>query len=129
MSAIAGPIVKFTVDGREFAVKSDSNSMRSIGGKSNTVDPLGNGSAILVQNDILWEISDVELEIDDLRGDHEFLQDRSNSSRFYAFTAKYSSGVVYQGTGHIIGEMKYDNLKSTMTIGASGPGRLTQQQV
>ena len=67
------------------------------------------------------------LEIDDSRGDHEFLQGLSDRNDFFPIAITYASGVTYQGTAQITGEMQVSSQAQTAAVSFMGPGILTPQ--
>lgn len=127
MPAIAGSMESITIDGRSFAVTADADTSRKLGGFENEVQSNGDGTARTVKTRVPWSLTGVVAEIDDTQGDQEFLQSLQNSNRNVPITATYVSGVTYQGTGQIIGEVVFNNQSSTASLDLSGSGELTPQ--
>ena len=113
MAAVGGSIESVTLAGREFAVAADAESQRKLGGFENEVQANGGGTARLIKTRVPLAIDGVVLEIDDSRGDAEFLQDLSNSPDFFALGITYASGITYQGTAQLVGETQASSLNAT----------------
>lgn len=128
MTAIGGGYESVTVNGRTFTVAFDSDANRQIGGRVNEVQMNGQAlSARLIKTNTKWMVSGMTISIDDDAGDQEFLQAQANINGFFPISFTESSGLVWQGTGQITGEMSKSSQSATMPLTFSGPGVLTQQ--
>lgn len=127
MAAIGGSIESVTLDGREFPVAADAESQRKLGGFENEVQANGDGTARPIKTRVPWSIDGLTIEVDDSRGDHEFLQALSDRNDFWAVSITYASGIVLQGTGQITGEMQVSSQNATAEVSLMGPGILTKQ--
>lgn len=127
MPSVGGSIESVTLDGREFAVAADAEAQRKLGGWENEVQANGNGSARLIKTRVPLMIDGLTLDIDDSRGDHEFLQELSDRTDFFPIAITYASGVTMQGTANITGEMQVSSQASTAAVTLMGPGKLTPQ--
>ncbi len=127
MPAIGGSIESVALAGRLFPVAADAEAQRKLGGFENEVAANGDGSARIIKTRVPLSISDLTLEVDDDRGDHEYLQELSNRSDFFPIVTTYASGVSYQGTAIITGELTVSSQQQTAAVSLSGPGVLTKQ--
>ena len=128
MPAIGGSIESVTMDGRNFAVAADAEAQRKLGGFENEVQANGDGAtARLIKTRVPLSLDGLTIEIDDDRGDHEFLQELSDRNDFWALSITYASGVTYQGTAQITGEMQASSQNATAAVSLMGPGVLTKQ--
>ena len=127
MPAIGGSIESVTLDGREFAVAADAEAQRKLGGFENEVQANGNGTARLIKTRVPLSIDGLTVEVDDSRGDHEFLQDLSNRNDYFPIALSYASGLTYQGTAQIVGETQSSSQNATAAVSLMGPGELTKQ--
>lgn len=127
MSSIGGSIETVTLDGREFPVAADAEAQRKLGGFENEVQANGDGTARLIKTRVPLSIDGLTLEVDDSRGDHEFLQALSDRNDFWALAITYASGVTYQGTAQIVGETQTSSQNATAAVSLMGPGTLTKQ--
>jgi hypothetical protein len=127
MAAIGGSLESVSLDGREFPVTNDAEVQRKIGGFENEIQSNGDGSARMVKTRVPWSLDGLVVEVDDSRGDHEFLQQLSDSNDYYPIALTYASGEVYQGQGQIVGEMQASSQAATATVSLMGPQTLTKQ--
>jgi len=127
MAAVGGSIESISLAGRLFPVAADAESQRKLGGFENEVQANGDGSARVIKTRVPLMLDGLTLNIDDSRGDHEFLQGLSNRSDFFPIALTYASGIVYQGTAQITGEMQVSSQSATASVSLSGPGVLTKQ--
>jgi len=122
-----GSIESVTLAGREFAVAADAEGTRDLGGFTNELMPNGNGTGRQKKTRKPWTLASLVLDIDDTRGDHEFLQGLADRSDWFPITVTYVSGVTYQGSGGITGDLVVNAANTTADVTLSGPGKLTQQ--
>ncbi len=127
MSAIGGSIESITLNGREFPVAADAEAQRKLGGFENEVQANGDGSAREIKTRVPLSIDGLTVEVDDSRGDHEFLQEFADSSGFKPIAITYASGITYQGSATIVGEMQSSSQSATAAVSLMGPGTLTKQ--
>ena len=127
MSATGGSIESVTLDGRNFPVAADAEAQRKLGGFENEVQSNGDGTARLIKTRVPLAIDGLALEIDDDRGDQEFLQELSNRKEFFPGAITYASGNTYQATLQIVGETQASSQNATAAVSLMGPGILTKQ--
>ena len=127
MTAVGGSIESVNLSGHEFAVAADAEAQRKLGGWENEVQANGDGTARLIKTRVPLSIAGLTIEIDDDRGDQEFLQDLADQNDFWPLGITYASGGTYQGTGQIVGENPASSQSATAAIDLMGPGRLTKQ--
>lgn len=128
MAAIGGSIESLTLDGRNYPVAADAEAQRKLGGFENEVQANGDGAtARLIKTSVPLSLDGVTVEVDDSRGDHEFLQELSNRPDFFPVAITYASGITYQGTAQIVGETQASSQNATAPVSLMGPGILTQQ--
>ena len=125
--AVGGSIESVSIRGRLFAVASDAEANKKLGGFENEVQANGDGTARLIKTRVPWSIDGLQVEISDARADHEFLQELANSLEFAAITITFASGLTYQGTGTVTDEVQSSSQNATASISLSGPGDLSQQ--
>ena len=127
MAAVGGSIESVTLDGRSFAVAADAEAQRKLGGFENEVQANGDGTARLIKTRVPLGIDGLTVEVDDDRGDHEFLQELTNRKDFFPIALTYASGITYQGTAQITGETQASSQNATASVSLMGPGVLTKQ--
>jgi hypothetical protein len=124
---VGGSIESITLAGREFAVAADAESQRKLGGFENEVQANGNGTARIIKTRVPFSLDGLTLDMDDSRGDHEFIQDFANGNAFKPMAITYASGITYQGTCQIVGETAGSSQNATLAVSLMGPGELTRQ--
>lgn len=127
MTAVGGSIESISIDGRNFAVASDAEANRKLGGFENEVAANGDGTARIIKTLVPWSLDGVTVEIDDDRGDQEFLQGISDANAFVPVSISFASGFTYQGSGMVTGEIQASSQNATAPISLMGPGFMTQQ--
>ncbi len=127
MTAIGGSIESVSLDGREFAAAADVEVNRKVGGFENEVIPNGNGTSRLIKTRVPFAFDGLAIEIDDARNDQGFVQSLANGNDFFPVTVTYASGVTYQGSAQIVGEIQFSNQTSSATISLMGTGNATPQ--
>lgn len=127
MSSVGGSIVAVTFDGRRFSVPADADVQRKLGGFMNAVESNGDETARLIKTREPWSLDGVTVAVDDSRGDAEFLQALADQNDFFAITAELASGVIYQGTGQIVGDLQTGTQASSAAFNLMGTGKLTPQ--
>ncbi len=127
MAAVGGSIESVTLDGRSFSVAADAEAQRKLGGFENEVQTNGDGTARVIKTRVPLSIDGLTVEIDDDRGDHEFLQDLQDFNDFFPITLTYASGVTYQGSAQIVGETQASSQSAVASVSLMGPGTLTKQ--
>lgn len=127
MGAVGGSIESVTMDGRTFPVPADAEAQRKLGGFENEVQPNGNGTTRLVKTRVPWSINGLTVEVDDSRGDQEFLQGLANRKEYWPLAITLASGDVYQGDAQLVEENSASSQNATAAVSMMGPGILTKQ--
>ena len=127
MTAIGGSIESVSIRGRLFPVAADADGARKLGGFENEIQANGDGSARIVKTRVPWMLDGLTLEVDETRGDQEFLQEISDGQDFVTIVITYASQKSWQGLGIVSGELSFSSQTSTAEVTLSGPGPLTQQ--
>ena len=127
MTAVGGSIESVALDGRLFPVASDADSNRKLGGFENEHQSNGDSTGRIIKNRVGWSVDGLTLSIDDTRADAEYLQDLQDLTDEFPIAITYASGVVYQGTGQIVGETATSSQNTTAAVALMGSGKLTQQ--
>jgi len=128
MVAIGGSIESVTLSGRRFSVAADADSNRKLGGKENEVQANGDGyTGRLIKTAVPWMIDGLTLSLDDSLGDQEFIQQIMNRNSFFPIVITYASGISYQATGQVTGEVQGSSQNTTAAVSLMGVGNLTRQ--
>ena len=128
MSALGGSVQEVAIAGRIFPVTADADVSLRSGGKSVELQPNGDGSVRKILTNMPWQLEGLEIEIDDDRGDLEFLQDIADKAKADDdVSLTLSSGVTWGGRGTVVGEVTRSTQKSSASVTLGGPGKLEQQ--
>jgi hypothetical protein len=127
MPAVGGSIQSITIKGRIFPVASDAEANKKLGGFENEVQANGDGTARKVMTRVPWAIDGLQVEINDDKGDHEFLQEIADLKDYVSIEMELASGTIYVGTGTITDEIQSSSQNATATIKVGGPGKLEAQ--
>jgi len=127
MGATGGSPIAVSMNGREFPASADAEGQRKLGGWENEIEANGDGTARIVKTRVPWMLTGITIEIDDDRGDHEFVQDLADTKAYFPFTVELASGKVYQGTGQVTGEINFNTKNSTAGLAFGGQNKLTPQ--
>jgi len=114
-----------TINGRVFKVAHDGPGSKDIGGRNNEIQMNGDGSSRTIQSVVPGSFTDVQVEIDDTRGDHEFLQNLSNEGLPVPVVMTYADNVSYTGDLVLTGEIRPDKSTGIASLSFMG-GTLTQ---
>lgn len=124
MSANGGPAETVTVSGREFKCTGDCDVGMVKGGWENEIQSNADGSARILKKRVPWKLTGVAVEFDQVREDHEFLEQAQGSGVDLDISVTYVSGYTYAGTGQIVGELSESAASASATLEFSGPGKL-----
>lgn len=127
MAAVGGSIESLSLSGRGFPVAADAEAQRKLGGWENEVLANGDGGARLIKTRVPLSLEGVIIEIDDSRGDHEYIQELANSFDFFPVAITYASGITYSARAQIVGDFQASSQSATAPISLQGPGILTKQ--
>lgn len=126
-TSVGGSIDALSLKGRLFPVAADADVERQVGGFVNEVQANGNGSARLVKKRQPWKLGGIEVDVNEDRGDHKFLQDLADSKEFFPIAITLASGFTWHGKGQIVEEITFSTEKSTAELTLMGPKKLEQQ--
>ena len=127
MAAVGGSIQSVSIRGRLFAVAADAEAQRKLGGWEAEVEANGNGTARILKTRVPLMVDGLTLEVDDDRGDQEFLQSVADGNDFVTIMITWCSGAESEGRATITGELNYSSANATCPVTLKGPGTLTRQ--
>jgi len=125
--ASGGSIQEVSIDGRIFAVAADADGSRDLGGFTVETQMNGDGTARYVFTRKAWMFEGLQLVIDDVRSDQEFLQEKQNAKVESRMTFTTVTGFTYEGKGKITGDLKASTNNVTAALTFSGGGVMRQQ--
>ena len=118
--SINGAMRSLTIGGRGFRVAHDGTGNKDLGGRNNEVQMNGDGSFRTVQTVMPGSLNDIQIELDDSRGDHEYIQGLSDAGLPVPVVATYASNESYTGDLVITGEIKHDKTNGLITVSFQG---------
>ena len=127
MPAVGGSIQSLTIRGRIFPVASDAEANKKLGGFENEVQANGDGTARKIMTRVPWSVDGLQVEINNDKGDHEFLQEIADGKDFVSMELELADGTVYAGTGTITDEIQASSQSTTASIKIGGPGKFEAQ--
>lgn len=123
--AINGAMRGLSIKGRGFKVAHDGSGNKDLGGRNNELAMNGDATFRTIQTVMPGSLNDIQVEVDDSRGDHEYLQNLATEGLPVPVVATYADNISYTGDMVITGEIKPD--KNTGLVGLSLQGTpLTQ---
>ena len=114
MTAIGGSIESIALQGREFPVAADAEATRKLGGFENEVLSNGNATARIIKTRVPLSLDSVTIEVDDARGDQEYVQALADLPDFFTIVITYASGISYQASAQIVGEFGSSSQSATV---------------
>lgn len=123
----SGSIQEVTIKNRRFSVSADADSNRKLGGFESELRMNGDGTGQKKMTRVAFKIDGLQLDVLDIRGDHEFLQGIANSPELDPVTITYVSGATWQGTGTVTGEVQYSSQNGTASVTLEGSAELVIQ--
>ena len=118
--AIHGAMRSFTFDGRAFKVAHDGSGNKVLGGRNNEAAMNADGSFRVLQTVMPGSFNDIGVEIDDSRGDLEFLQGHANAGLPKPAVSTYASNISYTGDLVITGEIQKDENTGLVSLSLQG---------
>ena len=123
--SIAGAMRSLTINGRGFKVAHDGSGNKAMGGRNNEVAMNGDESFRVLQTIMPGSFSDIQVELDDSRGDQEYIQELSDSGLPVPIVATYAANISYTGDLVISGEISKDENVGLASLSFQG-GKLTK---
>lgn len=120
MAVIGGSVESVNIAGRNFGVPADTEVQIKLGGFENETQSNGNGSVRQIKTRVPAVLSGLMVEIDDDRGDHEFLQGLSDGSDYYPVNITLVNGKTFSGDLQIEGEFQRSTQSTTASLDMSG---------
>ncbi|MBP7735953.1 MAG: hypothetical protein KA369_08275 [Spirochaetes bacterium] len=127
MTVKAGPVESVSIKGRTFSVAADADVARDLGGAAPKIELNGDDTGRVIQEKVPWKLAGLSVQIDDDRGDQEFLQDIRDAGEFVDVSATFADGSVYFGQGIVTDKAERASKTGLMDISLEGPGKLKKQ--
>lgn len=118
--AIHGAMRSLTINGRGFKIAHDGSGNKVMGGRNNEVAMNGDSSFRVLQTVMPGSLNDLQVEIDDSRGDQEYLQGIADDGLPIPVVATYAADVSYTGDVVLSGELQKDENTGLMSLSFQG---------
>jgi len=118
--SINGAMRGLTIGGRGFKVAHDGPGNKDLGGRNNELAMNGDGSFRTLQSVMPGSLNDLQIEIDNSRGDQEYLKGIADAGLPVNVVATYASNTSYAGDLVLVGEMKADEATGLVSLGFQG---------
>jgi len=118
--ATGGPLESITINNRRFSIDAEVDATITLPGFTNVIKPNGDGSMRMIKSRKLGKNDKIPINIDNERGDMEFIQDVMDSFEFVPALAVEVDGTVWEGSIQISGEPGKSTKESTMEITIEG---------
>lgn len=127
-----GSIKGLSIKGRGFSVAADADTNRKVGGYENALEMNGDATARVVKTMSGWALTGLVIDVNDLRGDQEYLQEIADGkgvdiNGFVWISIEYASGAIYSGRGQVLEAIEGASMNTTATLSLAGPGKLVKQ--
>lgn len=124
--SVAGSIHDISLEGRNFSVAAGCDAELNLGGYENSTIRFGDGTTGITMARKAWSLRGVEISINDMRDDEEYLASIRNNGVFVNVAVTMASGAVYVGLGTIVGPVDRSTAAGTASIDLEGDGALTR---
>jgi len=118
--AIHGAMRSLTINGRGFKVAHDGSGNKVMGGRNNEVAMNGDNSFRVLQTVMPGSFNDLQVEIDDSRGDQEYLQGLADDGLAIPVVATYAANISYAGDVVLSGELQKDENTGLISLSFQG---------
>jgi hypothetical protein len=125
-ATIGGSVESVAIRGRIFPVAADADGNRKLGGFELEAQANGDGSVRYVATRVPWKMDGLSLEMNDDRGDQEFLQDIIDGMEPVPCEFTFVTGVTFRGEGMPTGELQSSTMNATAPLTFEGGGKLEQ---
>jgi len=124
---IGGSCVEMSIGNRTYQMAADADLDVFVGGYEPEVRPNGGGGGRKVMPRTNWSAENCKVEVDDVLGDQEALQESANRPVFEDITFTFPGNVVWEGRGTIVGKVSRSTEDATATFNVEGIGQLRRQ--
>jgi hypothetical protein len=120
MTVKGGDIRQFTLEGRNYDVKSESEVEINLGGFENEAITSGNGNVGATQKRVPASMTGLAIIADDENGDFQALKDLSDSGKTVPMSLTQANGIVYSGSVFITGPVVKKTSDGSIDLSVSG---------
>lgn len=123
MSKSSGALESIVIGGRRFTCDSEDEPKFKLPGFENEVLPNSDGTFRQKKKKVAGTITDINIVIDDSRGDQAFIEETAANLDFVDVSATKVDGTLVSGSMQITDEKVLDGGANTMAISLAGDWR------
>lgn len=123
MSKSSGALESIVIGGRRFTCDSEDEPKFKLPGFENEVLPNSDGSFRQKKKKVAGKITDINIVIDDSRGDQAYIEETAANLDFVDVSATKVDGTLVSGSMQITDEKVLDGGANTMSISLAGDWR------
>lgn len=116
-----GALKKIQIKGRPFSVSGENAGNRVLGGRENEVAKNGDGTTRIIQKEVTWKLSDVEISTD-LAG-HQFIQDIADAGDEVPIMWTLANDSIVSGIGIPTGTIEFDQMTGLLKCTFEGSSK------
>lgn len=120
MSKAGGAAESAVINGRRFTCDGADEPKYKLPGFENEVVPNSDGTFRQKKTRVVGTITDMNIVVDQARGDQEFIEESAASNEFLAISITQVDGTLISGNMQITDEKVVDGKANTMAISLAG---------
>ena len=120
MSKAGSAFTSIVIDGRRFTCDAEDEPKTKLPGFENEVVANSDGTIRQKKTRVVGTITDLNIVMDDARGDPQFIKERADSLEFLPISATKVDGTLVSGSMQITDEKVLDVKANTMSISLAG---------
>ena len=120
MSKAGSAFETIVINGRRFTCDAEDEPKTKLPGFENEVVPNSDGTFRQKKTRVAGTITDLNIVLDDARGDNQFIKESADSLEFLPISATKVDGTLVSGSMQITDEKVLDVKANTMSISLAG---------
>jgi len=116
-----GALKRIQIKGRPFAVSGENAGNRVLGGRENEVAKNGDGTTRILQKEVTWKLSDVEISTD-VTG-QQFIQDIADQGEEVPIMWTLANNDIVAGIGIPTGAIEFDQMTGLLKCTFEGSSK------
>jgi hypothetical protein len=117
-----GALKKVQVKGRGYAVSGENAGNRTLGGRENEIAKNGDSTVRVLQKEVSWKLSDVELAAD--MAGHIHLQEIADIGEEVPIMWTMADNSILAGIGIPTGPIEFDQMTGLLKVTFEGSGKV-----
>lgn len=116
-----GALKKIQIKGRPYAVSGENAGNRVLGGRENEIAKNGDSTVRVLQKEVSWKLSDVELATD--YAGHQHIQDIADAGEEVPIMWTLADNSIMAGLGIPTGTIEFDQMTGLLKCTFEGSGK------